>query len=157
MDEPNGVPLFDATVPEIDPAVASLDGNSLYAASQFSSLAPYSAYRIWLRYGALATGVDDPPVEVPRVAQLISVYPNPANPAVKIRFTLERASAATVEIYNLQGARVRTLQASELETGQHELHWDGHDASGQSLPSGTYLFRFHAGDVQETGKFMLVQ
>ena len=157
VDEPDGLPLYNASVPEIDPAVSSLDGNSLYAASVFTSAAPHVTYRIWLRLGALATGVDDPQGELPRVARLISVYPNPANPAVKIRFTLPRESTARVDIYDLQGARMRTLQSTELGPGQHELHWDGRAANGQAVPSGTYLFRLSVGEVQETGKLMLVR
>ena len=157
VDEPAGLALFADSVPEIGPALCSLQGNSLYAASVFRSDVPYAAYRIKLRLAPAVTDVGDARGETPELTRLMSVFPNPANPAVKIRFSLARASAARVEIFNLQGARVRTLQTSNLGPGQHELHWNGRDGEGQTLPSGTYLFRFHAGTVQETGKAMLVR
>ncbi len=44
--DPNGFPVQNAPVPEIDPAITALNGVSLLAASVFQNFSPYMAYRV---------------------------------------------------------------------------------------------------------------
>jgi hypothetical protein len=157
VPEPAGLPLYMDSVPEIDAAVSALDGNSLYAASVFDSGSPYTAYRIRLRFAGLPSAVGDQGGPVARATRLLASYPNPANPGVQIQFVLGQPGTATVEIFNVRGARVRTLRAASLPAGEHELRWDGKDDLGRPTPSGTYLYRLRAAGVVDQGKLMLVQ
>jgi flagellar hook assembly protein FlgD len=43
-----------------------------------------------------------------------------------------------VELRDLLGRRLRVLHEGPASTGM-ELAWDGNDASGRALPSGTYV------------------
>ncbi len=157
VDDPTGVSLLAESVPEIDPTVGGREGNALYAAARFTDTAPYTAYRIWLRYAAVVTGVDDEESDLPGATRFVSLFPNPANPTVSIRFHLARSGAARVDIFDLKGVRVRVLQTEGLSPGEHVLRWEGRDDNGQDAPSGAYLFRFRGGDAQETGKITLVR
>jgi len=157
VEEPDGVGLMTESVPEIDPAVAGRDGNGLYAAARFTDTSPYAAYRIWLRYAAIPTGVEDARDGVPGAAGIVSLYPNPANPLVTIRFQISQPGEVRLDIYDLKGALVRALQTESLSAGEHVVQWDGRDAGGRDAPSGAYLFRFRAGGARETGKVMLVR
>ncbi len=70
--------------------------------------------------------------------------PNPFNPVTTIRFELDRAGPARVEIFDLAGRLVRTLAQGRREVGLFGIVWDGTDGRGQRVPSGIYLLRFES-------------
>jgi len=41
--------------------------------------------------------------------------------------------------------------------GTHHVVWDATDASGQTVPSGTYFCRLQVGSFTETTKLMLIR
>jgi flagellar hook assembly protein FlgD len=61
----------------------------------------------------------------------------------------EIGDAIEVEIYNLAGARVRTLEG----TGQ--VFWDGRTEDGASAASGTYFLRCTAGSVEDVRRIVV--
>ena len=67
-----------------------------------------------------------------------------------------RSSHVSVEVYDALGHRVRKLLGAERPTGRHTVSWDGRDGSGQQLPSGIYLYRVKAGELEETGRLVLM-
>ncbi len=88
----------------------------------------------------------------------LQVYPNPANPAARIVFTLPEPAAVQVEVWDLLGRPVRRLAAGEIHAaGQHRLTWDGHDASGRRVASGVYLLRVRAGKTVQTTRLAVVR
>jgi len=67
--------------------------------------------------------------------------PNPFNPRTTIRFELDRAGPATLRVYSVTGALVRTLVDHPLPAGQYRTVWDGLDAQGRPVGSGIYVYR----------------
>ena len=67
--------------------------------------------------------------------------PNPFNPSTTIHFELDRAGPATLRIYSVTGALVRTLVDSRLPAGHFRAPWDGTDAQGRPVGSGVYVYR----------------
>ena len=55
-----------------------------------------------------------------------------------------RQPVGTVEIYDLQGRRVRVLVDGIHDPGYYLIPWDGRDAAGHDLGSGIYLCRLKA-------------
>ncbi len=56
-----------------------------------------------------------------------------------IKFTVPKAAdQVSVNIMNANGDVVRTLTGGATAAGESTLAWDGKDASGTQLPSGTY-------------------
>jgi len=53
-------------------------------------------------------------------------------------------SSVTVTVTNSAGKNVATIAADKLAEGNHFLTWDGKDANGESLASGTYTFTVNA-------------
>ena len=151
-----GMSLYEDSVPDIDPAVVGQAGEALHAASVFSSVSPHTAYRIELRFAGLATDVGDDG-DTPRVTRLLAPFPNPANPAVRIRFELARSGPVAVDVYDVLGRRIRRLAAQSLPAGQQELLWNGMDDQGRQVPSGTYLYRLRADGVEDAGKVAVVR
>lgn len=83
-------------------------------------------------------------------------YPNPFNPVTSFAVTLSRAGDYEVDIFSIQGRRVKTL-AGHAAAGTTTITWDGTDAVGRSVASGLYLYRLRAGEVIETRKMMLLK
>ena len=94
---------------------------------------------------------------IPSRFALLGAYPNPFNPSTSIAFELPSSTTVRLGIYDLQGRLVRRLVEGTLPAGRHDIVWDGRDRGGRTVGSGIYLYRFLAGDLQETRKIMLVK
>jgi hypothetical protein len=84
---------------------------------------------------------------------LLPNYPNPFNPETWIPFTLESESEVTVHIYDVKGARIRTLSLGRREPGEHasraaSAYWDGRNEQGEATASGVYVIELQAGDTR---------
>jgi len=103
------------------------------------------------------TAVDDQlqPVLVRRPV----AWPNPFNPQTSIRFEVggERAVAALVIVYDLQGRAVRHLFQGNVSPGPRSVNWDGRDDSGRYLATGAYLAQVKVDQDQQTVKMTLVK
>ena len=88
--------------------------------------------------------------ELPKTLVLEQNYPNPFNPRTMIRFALAREGRVTMRVYSVLGDLVRTLVDGPMAAGSHTIAFDG-----SGLPSGIYLVRLKAADVQRVGKMLL--
>lgn len=82
-------------------------------------------------------------------------YPNPMSTSTDFVFNLKGASVAGVEtfglkIYTLSGKLVREFDllapntlVVPMKIGWNKLRWDGTDADGDALATGTYLYKIH--------------
>ena len=104
-----------------------------------------------------ATDNEDEIDAVPPVNALYPNFPNPFNPETNINFSLGKAGAVRLEIYNLKGQLVKTLVNSELIRGSHNLVWNGRDNSGREVSSGVYLYRLQTDNFSRTMKMMLMK
>ena len=68
-----------------------------------------------------------------------SVYPNPFNPTTNISFSINKSTRVSVVVYNVKGQRVKTLNDSVLEKGNHILSWNGKDNNNKTCASGIYF------------------
>ena len=105
-----------------------------------------------------ATAANDPGLETPLAFKLRKISPNPFNPVTTIQYDLPRATRVDLAIYDVTGRMVRRLGAGKVESrGTHFLTWDGRDARGRAMPSGTYIVRLETGVGVEARKVMLVR
>jgi hypothetical protein len=79
-------------------------------------------------------------------------YPNPFNPTTEFAFSLDRATAVTLVVYDIAGREVDRLVERELGAGRHQVSWQPRD-----LASGTYFYRLRAGDNDAVGKCTLLK
>ena len=102
------------------------------------------------------TAVEDAPR--PEFAgRLHPAAPNPFNPAVELRFELARDARADLVVYDLAGARVRTLVDGLLAAGTHRAVWNGRDDAGSPVASGVYLYRLRTDGVAQTRRMTLIR
>jgi len=95
--------------------------------------------------------------DLPRQFALHANVPNPFNPTTAIRFDIPERCEVKLDVYDLLGNKVTTLQDGELSTGRHTVLWDGVDISGQPVPSGVYFYRLVAGEKKATRRMLLLK
>ncbi|MCB1150636.1 T9SS type A sorting domain-containing protein, partial [bacterium] len=83
--------------------------------------------------------------------------PNPFNPEVVLSFTAPRDVRAVVEIYDVRGAKVRTLLDARVDAGPHTATWDGRDDGGTARASGVYFARVKVGEETRVEKLALIR
>ena len=71
--------------------------------------------------------------------------PSPAFGSVRLSLDQPAARDAVVEVYDVRGARVRTLVRGVLLAGRHALAWDGRREDGGAAAPGMYLVRARSG------------
>lgn len=110
------------------------------------------------------TGTDDTDTaektatgELPASYQLAQNYPNPFNPTTTIEFNLPTTEYVTLEVFNINGQKVKTLVNDIMSAGTHAIEWDATSESGNKVASGVYLYKLSAGDFTETKKMTLMK
>jgi hypothetical protein len=89
--------------------------------------------------------------------ELFPAHPNPFNPRTSLAFTLPQAGAVRITIFDLAGRAVRTLVDASLPPGRHEADWDGRDAQGHAVGSGSYVARLECDGRVEVTRLELVR
>ncbi|MFQ5571122.1 MAG: PQQ-dependent sugar dehydrogenase, partial [Rhodothermales bacterium] len=85
-----------------------------------------------------AVGEADVP-ETP--ARLHANHPNPFRDATTITYSLDRAAAVELAVYDVLGRCVRTLVSGRQVAGTHTTRWDGRSESGARVAGGVYFSR----------------
>lgn len=91
---------------------------------------------------------------------LFQNYPNPFNQRTIIRFRLpdqRLPSGVKLVIFNILGEEVRTLIHKKMSAGEHQIAWDGRDDRGTLVPSGVYILKLKAGNLQQTRKLIYLR
>jgi hypothetical protein len=97
-------------------------------------------------------------IVVPSDYRLSENYPNPFNPTTTFSFTLPIDKVVSVNVYDVQGRLVKTLVNNQAYAkGTYEVQWDGTNASGASVASGTYLYTLEYGNFRQTRQMVLVK
>ena len=89
-----------------------------------------------------------------------SIAPTPSVGRLRIRYTAGGAGAGSdVElcIYDLTGRLVRTLVSGACAGGVQMVVWDGTDARGNAVGSGTYFCRMAVGGKEVTQRIILLR
>ncbi len=106
----------------------------------------------------ISVGIDDEvEKDLPEQFTLSQNYPNPFNPETKIEFSLPRSSVTKLEIFNVNGQKVRILISGILSAGNHVVSWDGKDNNSKQLPSGIYIYRLVTNQNSSSNKMMLLK
>lgn len=91
---------------------------------------------------------------VPATFGLETPRPSLFSRTVDFGFSLSRAGAVNLAVYDATGARVRLLLKGQAESGLHRLTWDGKDEQRRPVASGAYFCRLEA-DGRRAGASLL--
>ncbi len=83
---------------------------------------------------------------------LCAASPNPFNPTTTISFTLPQAGKVMLTVFDVQGRAVAELANGWLNSGAHQLVFEG-----TNLSSGIYFYKLTAGNFSATQKMVLVK
>ena len=73
-------------------------------------------------------------------------FPNPFAHETQFTFELTSDAKITVDIYTLEGRRIKSIPPEYYSIGYHRINWDGRDEYGGMLANGVYLYKMTAGD-----------
>lgn len=96
-------------------------------------------------------------VPVPGRPRLICAAPNPFNPATVLSFELGSPQDAQLSIVDSAGRLVRRITLHALQTGRHDVRWDGLDEAGTPAASGVYLVELRSDAGADSRKIVLVR
>lgn len=85
--------------------------------------------------------------EMPLRFALHQNHPNPFSRATRITFDLPRGERVSLDVYDAQGRRVRTLTSGWRPVGRHAVEWDQRDDDGGLVRPGVYLYRLRSGSA----------
>ncbi|MBI5403064.1 MAG: T9SS type A sorting domain-containing protein [Ignavibacteriae bacterium] len=114
-----------------------------------STDSPWSS--IWY-FSIEVTNINQLSSSTPSDFKLYSNYPNPFNPATKIKFDLPKKSHTSLVVYDALGRAVQTLVNTELKEGTYEYAWDA-----SKYNSGVYFVRIISDNFADTKKMMLIK
>ena len=94
---------------------------------------------------------------IPAQYSLQQNFPNPFNPSTEIRFNLPSDGYVNLEVYNLTGQKVKTLESRNMQPGYHSIIWDGTNHSGEKVSTGMYFYMIQAGKFHNTKKMLFLK
>jgi hypothetical protein len=112
---------------------------------------------VWEYTPAGTTDVPGAPVVVASAVTLAAPRPNPAREQSVHAFGLARPGRVTLEVYDTNGRRVRSLLDSEFPAGSHSATWAGDDDQGGAVATGLYFVRLKSGGQQRTTRAVRVK
>jgi hypothetical protein len=107
----------------------------------------------WTLTAPVAADPFAPPVSPLSVA----AFPNPVGTRSRIVYSLPRAAPVRVSVFDVAGREVRVLAQGREDAGDRDLVWDGRDATGRTVPAGTYFVRVNAEGESASSKLVVLQ
>ncbi|HSG29267.1 MAG TPA: T9SS type A sorting domain-containing protein, partial [Candidatus Krumholzibacterium sp.] len=107
-------------------------------------------------FGSCIT-VDVPDGSLPTPIVLRQNYPNPFNPVTTIRFSVAERGHASLRIFDVRGALVKTLVDRIVDAGEVSILWDGTDDGGNRISSGVYFLNLRKGEETMTRKMIMLR
>jgi hypothetical protein len=142
-------------------ATATLDSNALSPGTETLWVRGRDAAGNWgnavsvvVRVNEQSTAVNE---LVPRQFALYPGNPNPFALQTGLRLDVPRSGHVRLEIFDVNGRRLRTLVDAVLSPGSKSLAWDGTDEGGRPVGSGVYFCRMSADQFQATRKMTLLK
>lgn len=104
------------------------------------------------------TGVDDGIREIiPNETQLEQNYPNPFNGSTQIGYIISRDCNIILNMFNINGERIRQLVNQKQKAGRYMVQWDGRGETGEYAPSGVYLCQLITGSQRQIRRILLLK
>ena len=108
------------------PGAAPLGNNRVI---RFTTEAPESYISV------LETELD----EIPEQFTINNLYPNPFNPVINFNIRIKNPDRVNISIIDILGRNINNLYKGTMVSGNYNFSWDGNNAIGKQVSSGTYF------------------
>ncbi|MBI1927242.1 carboxypeptidase regulatory-like domain-containing protein [Candidatus Poribacteria bacterium] len=103
-----------------------------------------------------------PQIAIPQETRALANFPNPFNPETWIAYELAEDVNVSIQIYDVTGRRVRTLDLGQRAAGYYvdrakAAYWDGRNDTGERVASGVYLYRLTAGNYAAMRRMLILK
>lgn len=98
--------------------------------------------------------------DIPNHFSLLPNYPNPFNGSTQIQFIVDANNAGKnvrLTIFDALGRKVKELVNGSFVKGKYTVAWDGKNAAGQTVASGTYIYMFKSATAQAEKKMIFLK
>ena len=86
----------------------------------------------------------------PKTFSFAAVGASPARGGTTLRYSLPKAANVSIEVYNIAGAKVRTLISGSKAAGVYTVPFSLNDGAGRKLSPGVYMVRIIAGEYRSS-------
>ena len=98
----------------------------------------------------------------PQDTILAQNFPNPFNPETWIPYQLSKPTEVSIQIYDVSGHLIRTLDLGWQPTGSYmtassAAYWDGKNAVGERVASGIYFYTLQTADFAATRRMVILK
>ena len=98
----------------------------------------------------------------PQDTMLAQNFPNPFNPETWIPYQLNKATEVKIDIYDVSGHLVRSLDLGWQPVGSYmtsssAAYWDGKNAVGERVASGIYFYTLQTADFAATRRMVILK
>ncbi len=111
--------------------------------------------------GVLSVPGQSPSIPIIGIAPEMKLYENLFDPtkggSAKVRYELPEDTEVKITLHDLTGRLIKVLREERVPAGVHVDPWDGRNAGGEVVASGTYLVVIQAGSYRETKKVIIVK
>jgi hypothetical protein len=155
---PNGLALCTAAGNQSNYTIVTDGASGAIVAWEDQRNADHDIYAQEVSAGGVVgqhpTGVHD----TPSIATFtVLAEPNPFSATTDFEIGLRTPSDIHVEIYDVLGRRVNTLEVKHARAGWQRVPFSGDDASGRALASGVYFYRVDADGTTATRKMVIAR
>ena len=84
-------------------------------------------------------------------------YPNPFNPETVIQYGLPEPSFVVLNIFDIKGHLVKTIEYGYKQPGYHSVIWNGKNEAGITVSSGIYIYVLKANKFYQTKKMIIMK
>ena len=95
--------------------------------------------------------------DIPSEISIKKPYPNPFNPKTAFVVNLTNKSSIRLDIYNILGKKVKSINKNAFPKGKHTITWNATNAIGGQVESGVYLYELLVNNRLETGKLLYIK
>ena len=97
-----------------------------------------------------------------KLSALYQNYPNPFNPETWIPYYLAKDSHVTINIHNIHGTLVRSMNLGYQLSGAYlskskAVYWDGYNSAGEPVSSGIYFYTLMTDDFIATKRMIILK
>jgi hypothetical protein len=96
------------------------------------------------------------PISIPETITL-RAYPNPLNSQTVLALSGMEGGEGIIEIYDINGRLVKTLDLNGAKGGDKKAIWDATDTLGNKVSSGIYFARVKTPQSHNTVKLILLK